>query len=64
MASHERTDNEGVNIVSLAGLLSSLLIYNTMGKCVNENAVTSLGKVALIIQDLYTHSGEFPKVPV
>jgi hypothetical protein len=58
MASHERTGNEGDNIVSLAGLLSSLLIYNKLGGCFDDNAVDSLGRVALIMRDLYEHSGE------
>jgi hypothetical protein len=58
MASFEREDGQSTNIVSLAGLLLSLLIYNQRGTF-DENCLNSLGKVAVVMSDLYTHSGKF-----
>jgi hypothetical protein len=56
MASHERTRKEETNIVSLAGLLSSLLIYNKLGTF-DDTCVNSLAKVAMVMEQLYTCSG-------
>eukprot|EP00775_Hariotina_reticulata_P001183 gene1183-1520_t len=58
-ASHEQTNDSEATLVALAGLVSSLLIFN-QNNCFDENAVNSLFQVALIMRDLFfkTTSGQ------
>jgi len=60
LASYEQTTEEGTTIVSMAGLLSSMLIYNQLGTF-NEKCLDSLLQVAGLMHEIYTQSGIVPR---
>jgi hypothetical protein len=55
-ASYEQTEQSSATIVLLAGLVSSLMIYNKQGTF-DENCVKSLASAALILEKLYSAKG-------
>lgn len=58
-ASYEQTAQSSATIVSLAGLVSSLLIYNKRG-VFDENCVESLFSAAHIMEKLFEADGRPP----